>query len=119
MQLFRSADIMVYPSSHEGMPMAVIEAMACGLAIVATKVGGLPDLVYPGWNGLLVPAGEPDQLASAVHQLVVDPQMRRSMQRGSFRLAQEKFDIEKLVLQLLDIYQAVLLPNRKTPVPGL
>ena len=48
-------------------------------------------------NGLLVPAGQPDQLANAIHQLVVDPQMRYSMQTGSFRLAQENFDIEKLV----------------------
>jgi len=115
-KLFRSADIFVYPSYHEGMPMAVIEAMACGLPIIATQVGGLPDLVCPGLNGLLVPAGQPDQLANAIHQLVVNPQMRYSMQTGSFRLAQENFDIEKLVFRLLDIYQALLLPRQKTPV---
>ena len=109
--LFRSADIFVYPSYHEGMPMAVIEAMACGLPIIATRVGGLPDLVCPGLNGLLVPAGQPDQLANAIHQLVANPQMRFSMQSGSFQLAQEKFDIEKLVLRLLDIYQTILLPG--------
>jgi glycosyltransferase involved in cell wall biosynthesis len=115
-KLFRSADIFVYPSYHEGMPMAVIEAMACGLPIIATKVGGLPDLVCPGLNGLLVPAGQPDQLANAIHQVIVDPQMRHSMQKGSFRLAQENFDIEKLVFRLLDIYQALLTPCLKTPV---
>jgi glycosyltransferase involved in cell wall biosynthesis len=107
--LFRSADIFVYPSYHEGMPMAVIEAMACGLPIIATRVGGLPDLVYPGQNGLLVPAGQPDQLANAIQQLVVDPEMRSSMQMCSFQLAQENFDIEKLVLRLLAIYQILLL----------
>ena len=115
-KLFRSADIFVYPSYHEGMPMAVIEAMACALPIIATKVGGLPDLVYPGLNGLLVPAGQPDQLAKAIHQVVVNPQMRHSMQMGSFRLAQENFDIEKLVFRLLDIYQALLSPRLKTPI---
>jgi glycosyltransferase involved in cell wall biosynthesis len=109
--LFRSADIFVYPSYHEGMPMAVIEAMACGLPIIATQVGGLPDLVCPGLNGLLVSAGQPDQLANAIHQLVANPQMRFSMQTGSFQLAQEKFDIEKHVLRLLDIYQTILLPG--------
>ena len=115
-ELLRSADVFVYPSYHEGMPMAVIEAMACGLPIIATRVGGLPDLVHPGLNGLLVPAGQPDQLANAIQQLVANPQMRYSMQAGSFRLAQENFDIEKLVLRLLDIYQAMLLPRQKTPV---
>jgi glycosyltransferase involved in cell wall biosynthesis len=115
----RSADIFVYPSYHEGMPMAVIEAMACGLPIIATQVGGLPDLVFPGLNGLLVPAGEPDQLANAILQLVVCPQMRYSMQADSFRLAQENFDIEKLVYRLLDIYQTVLLPHQIIPAQSL
>jgi glycosyltransferase involved in cell wall biosynthesis len=114
--LLRSADIFVYPSYHEGMPMAVIEAMACGLPIIATQVGGLPDLVIPGVNGLLVPAGQTDQLAAAIGQLVDDPQLRYSMQAGSLRLAQENFDIEKLVLGLLDIYQTVFLPYSKTRV---
>lgn len=115
-KLFRSADIFVYPSHHEGMPMAVIEAMACGLPIIATQVGGMPDLVSPGVNGLLVPAGNPDQLANAIQQLVANPQLRNSMQMGSFRLAQENFDIEKLVCRLLDIYQALMLPCHKVPV---
>ena len=114
--LFRSADIFVYPSYHEGMPMAVIEAMACGLPIVATQVGGLPDLVCPGLNGMLVPAGEPNQLANAIHQLVADPQTRHSMQVESLRLAKEKFDVEKLVVRLLDIYQSLLLPREKVQV---
>jgi glycosyltransferase involved in cell wall biosynthesis len=117
-KLLRSADIFVYPSYHEGMPMAVIEAMACGLPIIATQVGGLPDLVCPGLNGLLVPAGQPDQLAHAIHQLIVNPQMRYSMQASSFRLAQENFNIEKLVSRLLGIYRVLLLPHQKTPVRG-
>ncbi len=115
-KLFRSADIFVYPSYHEGMPMAVIEAMACGLPIIATEVGGLPDLVCPDFNGLLVPAGQPDQLAIAIHQLIINPQMRYSMQVGSFQLAQENFDIEKLVSQLLDVYYRILMPHPKASV---
>jgi glycosyltransferase involved in cell wall biosynthesis len=113
-KLFRSADIFVYPSYHEGMPMAVLEAMACGLPIIATQIGGLPDLVCAGVNGLLVPAGQPGQLANAIHQLIVNPQFRSSMQKNSFRRAQENFDIEKLVFRLLEIYQALLLPRQNT-----
>jgi len=115
-ELFRSADIFVYPSYHEGMPMAVIEAMACGLPIVATQVGGLPDLVCPGSNGLLVPAGRPDKLANAIYCLVVNPQLRCSMQTSSFQRAQENFDIENLVSRLVEIYQALLLSCQKTPI---
>jgi len=59
-----------------------------------------------------VSAGQSDLLAKAIHQLIVNPQMRYSMQMGSFRLAQEKFDIEKLVFRLLDIYQALLLTRQ-------
>lgn len=112
-KLFRSADIFVYPSYHEGMPMAVIEAMACGLPIVATQVGGLPDLVFPGLNGLLVPSGQPDQLANAIHKLIVNPQIRHSMQASSFQIAQENFDVETHVTRLLDIYQSLSSPPRK------
>ncbi len=108
-KLFASADIFVYPSYHEGMPMAVIEALACGLPIVATRVGGIPDLVFPGLNGFLVSAGKPDHLANAIQQLIGNSQLRHSMQAASLRLALENFDIEKLVLQLLNIYRAVLL----------
>jgi len=110
--LFRSADIFIYPSHYEGMPMAVIEAMASGLPVIATRVGGLPDLVIPGVNGLLVPVGQPDQMASAIHQLAADPQMRHSMQENSIRLARENFDIEKLVLRLIEIYQKLALSRQ-------
>lgn len=116
MKLFRSADIFVYPSYHEGMPMAVIEAMACGLPIVASNVGGLPDLVYPGLNGLLVPAGDPAQLASAIQSLVADPETKYCMQMGSFRMAQENFDVERLVLRLVETYRTVWMSNKKIPV---
>jgi glycosyltransferase involved in cell wall biosynthesis len=105
--LFRSVDVFVYPSYHEGMPMAIIEAMACGLPVIGTKVGGIPDLVQPEVNGLLVDAGCPDQLAEAIHRLVIDPNLREAMQVNSFRIAQEKYDIEKLVDQLIGIYEMV------------
>jgi len=117
-ELFRNADLFVYPSYHEGMPMAVIEAMACGLPIIATQVGGLPELVRPELNGLLVPAGRPDQLADAIQQLAHDAPIRHSMQENSLRLAQENFDIEKLVERLVDIYQALLSPRQQIPFPN-
>jgi glycosyltransferase involved in cell wall biosynthesis len=101
---FRSADIFVYPSYSEGMPMAVIEAMASGLPIVASRAGGLPDLVSDGVNGLLVEPGKPDQLAGALNRLISDPDLRKSMREQSARLASEQFDIEQHVERLVEIY---------------
>jgi len=103
-----NADIFVYPSYTEGMPIAVIEAMACGLPIVATRVGGLPDLVNDGINGLLVEAGRVDQLANAIESLCTNPGLRSSMQRNSFEIAFEEYEIEKAVPRLVDIYMKTL-----------
>lgn len=101
---FREADIFVYPSYYEGMPMAVIEAMASGLPIVATRVGGLPDLVKQGVNGILVEPGRSDQLADALRKVATDPQLSHSMQDKSAQIAREQYDIEQHVLKLVEIY---------------
>jgi len=101
---FRNADIFVYPSYSEGMPMAVIEAMASGLPIVATNVGGLPDMVESGVNGFLVDTGCPDQMADALLKIITNPPLLQSMQKKSAQIAAKRFDIEQHVLKLVDIY---------------
>jgi glycosyltransferase involved in cell wall biosynthesis len=106
--LFRNADIFVYPSYHEGMPLGVLEAMACGLPIVATRVGGLVDLVKDGVNGILVDPGRPDQIAAAIHKLAVNMDLLHAMGRRSYELVSEKYDLEQRVGQLVDIYKKVL-----------
>ncbi len=101
---FRDADIFVYPSYSEGMPMAVIEAMASVLPIVATNVGGLPDLVRNGVNGILVEPGRSDQLATALLKIASNLKLGRSMQNESAQIALENYDIEQHVMRLLDVY---------------
>ena len=104
----READIFAYPSHHEGMPMAVLEAMACALPIVATSVGGLPDIVHQGINGLLVPPGRPAAIASALYNLCLDGDLRSTMGRNAYQIAWEKYDIENRVEQLVEIYHAAV-----------
>jgi glycosyltransferase involved in cell wall biosynthesis len=105
-RFFQQADVFVYPSHHEGMPMAVLEAMACALPIVATSVGGLPDIVHQGINGLLVPPGRPAAIASALYDLCLDGDLRGTMGRNAYQIAWEKYDIENRVEQLVEIYHA-------------
>jgi glycosyltransferase involved in cell wall biosynthesis len=108
LNFFQDADIFVYPSYKEGMPIAVLEAMACGLPIVATRVGGLPDIIQDGINGILVEIGKPEQLASALCKLANDHQLCVSMGNVGYQLVCEQYDIEQHVSKLVDIYTKVL-----------
>jgi glycosyltransferase involved in cell wall biosynthesis len=108
MDFFRDADLLVYPSYHEGMPMTVLEAMASALPVVATRVGGLPDLIVDGLNGLLVEPGQPEKLAAAIRRLSTNDELRRAMGVYSYQLACERFDMEQRVEQLVDIYEQAL-----------
>jgi glycosyltransferase involved in cell wall biosynthesis len=89
--LYRSADIYVQPSLVEPFGMATLEAMACGLPVVASATGGLADLVEDGANGFLVPPGDPEALASALLRLCVDPDLRARMGRASRVRAETTF----------------------------
>ncbi|HET6630819.1 MAG TPA: glycosyltransferase family 4 protein [Woeseiaceae bacterium] len=78
-ELLATASLYVLPSFAEGMPMSVLEAMSAGLPVVATPVGGIPDAVAHGEEGLLVPAGDLAALCDAVGSLLADPQRRQAM----------------------------------------
>ncbi|MDL5157593.1 glycosyltransferase family 4 protein [Actinomycetospora termitidis] len=77
--LLRRAQLLVLPSSHEGLPMAVLEAMAFGVAPVVTPVGALPELVHDGVNGTVVPVGDPAALARALATLLDDDAHRHAL----------------------------------------
>lgn len=102
------ADIFIHPSYREGMPMAVLEAMACGLPIVASRVGGVPDLIQNDVNGILVEPGKIEQLVDAICRLAKDPELRSSMGKANYLLACERYDIEKHVELLVDIYKKII-----------
>lgn len=76
---YQAADMFVLPSFHEGMPNAVLEAMACALPVVATAVSGTTELVRHGQTGLLVPPGDPAALAAAIDELLDNPARAGSM----------------------------------------
>jgi glycosyltransferase involved in cell wall biosynthesis len=93
---YQNADIFVLPSTYEGFPVAILEAMAAGLPVVATAVAGVPEAVLPGRSGLLVPPEDAAALAGALGELAADPERRRSMGLAARRELEQHFTIEKV-----------------------
>jgi glycosyltransferase involved in cell wall biosynthesis len=100
-------DIFVLPSLNEGMGRVLVEAMAAGKPVVASNVGGIPDLVKHEHNGLLVPPGDEKALAASIRQLIDNPQKAKLMgQRG--RELCDKFSLEAMIGKIDNLYQELL-----------
>jgi glycosyltransferase involved in cell wall biosynthesis len=107
--LLPAFDLFVQPSLHEGLPNTILEAMAAGLPVVATAVGGTPEVVVDGVTGLLVPPRDPDALAQAIVRLLYTPDLRCRMgQAGRERVAQY-FTVERMVEQTERLYERLLV----------
>jgi glycosyltransferase involved in cell wall biosynthesis len=98
------ATMFVLPSFVEGMPMALLEAMSFGLPVIATPVGGVPEIVTHGLDGLLVPPGDIDALAAAITRLTSDPELRARLGRAARETVAKRFSLDSAVEQLLGIY---------------
>lgn len=105
LQQFERAEVFVLPSFHEGLPMAMLEAMAHGKAIVVTPVGGIPEAVQHEQQGLLVPAGRPQELADALLRLLRDPSLRTHMGEQARARVAERFATERVLSQVAALYQ--------------
>ena len=88
--------------------MSVLEAMAYGLPVVATPVGGIPDAVQDGANGFLVEPGDIEKLSNKIEVLIKDSCLREKFGRSSRDYAENKFDISQVSIQLCAIYQRLL-----------
>lgn len=108
--LYAQAHIAVLPSYREGLPKSLVEAAACGRAVVTTDVPGCRDAIEPGASGLLVPVRDGRRLADAVLRLANDDALRHQMGAEGRHLAEREFDIRKIISAHLAIYDA--LTNR-------
>ncbi len=104
-------DIYVQPSLQEGLPNSVLEAMAMGLPIVATRVSGNEDVVTDGDNGLLVPANDPEALAVALKRLIAEPELARQMGRRSRQIVEQRFGLEAVMHELRRAYRTPRAAN--------
>jgi sugar transferase (PEP-CTERM/EpsH1 system associated) len=111
------ARLFVLPSQTEGISLTLLEAMARGLPVVTTNVGGNPEVVEAGVTGLLAPAQTPDALAQAIGVLLKDPERARQMGQAGRARVENAFDIRKMTARYEALYEsaAPLTPN---PSPG-
>ncbi len=104
MSLLHAAHIFLLPSHSEGMPIAVIEAMKAGLPIVATPVGGIPEMVQHEISALLIPPGSPEAIADAIIRLARNVDLRKRLGREAQRAFSEKFAVSAGIQQLAKMY---------------
>jgi glycosyltransferase involved in cell wall biosynthesis len=94
-QLYRQSDLFVLPSLAEAFGIAAIEALACGLPVIASRVGGLVDVVEDGVNGWLVPAGDAQALAQTIQQTIAARSTWPALRRQARRMAEQRFDARR------------------------
>lgn len=100
-------DVVVCSSTVEPFGICVIEGMAAGKPVVATEVGGIPEIVVPGTTGFLVPPRSPEQLADRVEALVLDPELRARLGSAGRRRVEEEFSDTRQATRTLDLYREV------------
>jgi glycosyltransferase involved in cell wall biosynthesis len=119
-RLLARASIFVLASHVEGLPMSLLEAMAAGCAVVATRVGGVPDTVHDGVNGLLVGAGNPAILAEAIARLLADPALARRLGRSARSTIARRHSAGAAVGRLGEIYSDLgVTPARRPSEQGI
>lgn len=106
------ADVAVNCSDFEGSPLSVLEYMEAGLPVVATQVGGLPDLIEDHVHGVLVPRRDPAALARAIGDLLADPQRRHAMGAAGRERRREQFDFDVMVGRLEGLYERLYAGRR-------
>ena len=110
-ELLASFDVFAFPSLFEGLCLAVIEAQAAGVPVVATPVGGLRETVVDGETGLIVPTRDPSALAAAIRRLLDDRAAAEAMAAEAKRRVRERFSVERMVDETLRLY------GLSSPVP--
>lgn len=106
--ILRTCDLYVRPSLTEGLPLTVLEAMACGVPVIATPVGGTAEVVQDGVTGLLIRPGEVDDLARATNDLLANPSRGRALAHQARALVQRSFNWDAVTRQTTAVYQELI-----------
>jgi glycosyltransferase involved in cell wall biosynthesis len=101
-------ELFLAPSVREGFGLAIVEAMAAGIPVVATTSGGPAEMIEDGENGILIPPGDPEGLAEVIRDLLSDPDRRRRIAQAGRERAKERFDMKRVVEEVEAVYARVL-----------
>lgn len=112
-RLLAASDVFILPSLTEALPTVLAEAMASRLPIVASRVGGIPEMVSDGQSGYLVGPGDPDGLANACIDLMADPAKRAAMGSAGWQIVDQKFNIQHQVAKLRELYLSHIKAHEK------
>ena len=107
-ELFAASDVVVLPSLSEALPTALMEAAAAGRPVVATRVGGVPEVVQHDRTGLLVPAGDAAALTEALARLLIDKRQAAACGAAARTLARERFGIDRQVAHTLSLWRRIV-----------
>jgi glycosyltransferase involved in cell wall biosynthesis len=110
-------DVLVLPSANEGTPVSVIESLAAGRPVVATGVGGVPDVVEDGVDGFLVDAGDVGAIGARLSELAGDVDLRRTMADAGQSRMRDRYAVERLVDDVDRLYRALLASTRPPATP--
>jgi glycosyltransferase involved in cell wall biosynthesis len=111
--ILSATDIFVLPSDSEALPTVLIEAGAAGLPVVASNVGGVPEIVEDGVTGILIPPQDPQALADAIKRLIDDPVLARGMGDEAYQRVREKFTLSSQTTELIELYESVLCETQQ------
>lgn len=107
-EILPSLELVVHPALMEGLGVSLLQAACAGVPIVASAVGGIPEAVRDGFNGLLVPPGDAAALAGAIKQLLADPDLAAHLGQNGRGLVRKEFSVERMVDRNLAVYREVL-----------
>ena len=105
---YRAADVLAYTTIADNCPLSVLEALSCGLPVVASEVGGVPELVRDGKTGLIVPLGDAAGLVTGIQRIIEDEQFQKALSTSAAMDAKERFDIQRQAKEYLELYTEII-----------
>ncbi len=107
-EFYGALDVFCLSSDSEGIPLTLLEAMAAGVPVVSTEVGGIPEVIEDGVNGYLVPAGSPESLAKRVDEILLDPARGAELAAKARETVRTRFTAERMVRETEKVYEEVM-----------